>query len=161
MLLLAGCRSVSPTGYVELIPGRHDRVGFYSAFDDWRGFESLEKEIGEADFEFHLDEVDRLIPASGSSENSLLLPPSAAAGSEALTRSDRTFRGFVVVQLHKLAQIDSVEQKVSRVNDYFFSRGAQRVLITGFRGSGRAVYSDKVTKPNKQRREARVTPLAA
>jgi len=148
MLLLAGCRSVSPTGYVDLIPGRHDRVGFYSAFDDWRGFESLENEIGEADFEFHLDEQDRLIPASGSSENGLSLPPYSAMRHDAHVQRDRTCRGFVVVQFHKFAQIDAVEQKVSRVNDYFFSRGAQRVLVTGFRGSGRAIYSDKVTKPN-------------
>jgi len=52
-------------------------------------------------------------------------------------------KGFVVVQLSKAEQVESIRLKVSKLNDFFFTRGADRVLITGYRGSGTRVYSDK------------------
>jgi len=51
---------------------------------------------------------------------------------------------FAVVALHKLAQIESVEETVLEINALLFSSGYQRVLVTGYRGFGREVYSDRV-----------------
>jgi predicted AAA+ superfamily ATPase len=63
--------------------------------------------------------------------------------------NQRKYPGFVVVQLHKLAQIDEVESRVTRINEFFFGCGAERVLVTGFRGMGRSIYSDKIEKRRK------------
>lgn len=128
---MVACRPDPTAPEPALAPAKFDQAGGYSLWDEPGAFRELEAEIRRADFEFHLDGDDQLIPIGHSTGRN-------APGHEL------RYPGFVVVQLHKLAQIRGVETKVRRVNGYFFGRGAQRVLVTGFAGSGRSIYSDKV-----------------
>lgn len=120
-------------------------AGPYSGVD-WVGlgegadFENFENEIKKANFEFYLDDEDELECVQGPPQRPFKLPN----GGGEVTNSEWVFSGFVVVQLHKLAQLDEVNLRVSRLNDFFFAHGAERLLVTGFRGFGRTIYSDQV-----------------
>lgn len=143
VLWLASCHSTAPISQPSTASGPYDHIDWVGGRDD-NGFTILEIVIARSDYEFHLDGDNRLLPAD-SKGRSLTLPRTSSAGN----RDNRHFPGFVVVQLHKLAQIDDVEDKVLRINEFFFARGANRVLVTGFRGMGRSIYSDKIKKTNK------------
>ena len=140
VLWLASCHSAIPVAQLSTVSGPYDQIDGVGGRDDNR-FALLEDVIARSNFEFYLDGDDRLLPAD-SKGRSLALPRTSSAGN----RDHRHFPGFIVVQLHKLAQIDDVEDKVLRINDFFFSRGANRVLVTGFRGMGKSIYSDKIKK---------------
>lgn len=137
---LVSCQSASPVS--ESRPGAYDGMEWIQGGDQ-AAFAALEEEIARADFEFHLDDEDRLLPAGRSTGPPLVLAPSRSSIIEGQGR----FQGFVVVQLHKLAQIDDVEDRVARINEFFFGHGAGRVLVTGFRGFGRSIYADRMKKP--------------
>lgn len=143
--LLVNCQTTSLTTQTEIAPGPYDRIEWISGRDE-AGFLELQEEIDRANFEFHLDHEEKLIPADSSMGKELRL--SRLVGVGIIDR--RKFPGFVVVQLHKLAQIDDVESRVRRINEFFFAQGSERVLVTGFRGMGRSIYSDKIKKPNKE-----------
>lgn len=134
MVISQAATALGPYGNTEWVGGADDK-----------GFTKLHEVIAQADFEFYLDDDDQLKPAGGLNKTTIRLPRSIGDKDTVHGR----FPGFVVVQLHKLAQIDGVEERVARVNDYFFAEGAHRVLVTGFRGNGRAIYSDRIKKPNK------------
>ena len=114
---------------------------FYSMINDERELTTLEQDITKADYEYHYDGDNKLINLGRPPQpyDGVILTLNQPSGFSL----NKDSSGFVVVQLHKLAQIDSVQSKVDRINEYFFTRGADRVLVTGFRGSGRQVYSDK------------------
>ena len=135
-ILLVSCQSRQVTP--ALSSATYDGVRWISAFDQRDSFLRLEKEIERADFEFHLDGEEILLSQSKKYADFAL--PSLG---DPLSRDSRFEDAFVVVQLRKLAQMEQVEKKVVRINAYFFFNGAKRVLVTGFRGSGRSIYSDK------------------
>ena len=145
--MISGCRNTIVISEVATASGQYGKTEWVGFFDD-QGVSKLHKlheVIEQADFEFYLDHDDQLEPVRGSHKQTIRLPRSIGdtdAGQE-------RFTGFVVVQLHKLAQIEKLDERVSRVNQFFFAEGANRVLVTGFRASGRAIYSDRIKKPNK------------
>ena len=146
LILISGCQSTTLISKVETISGSYGNADWIRGSDS-TSFSKLEDVIAQADYEFYLDEDEQLDPVNGSHKTPILLPRTI----EDVIEGRRAFPGFVVVQLHKLAQIDDVDARVIRANQYFFAQGADRVLVTGFRGSGRQIYSDRIKKPNKTR----------
>ena len=139
---LVSCQTASSVS--EYTPGDYDGIAG-THLRDRAAFTALEEVIAGADFEFHLDDEDRLLPAGRSSGPPLVLPQSPSS----IKKDRHRFQGFVVVQLYKLAQIDGVTDRVARINEFFFAHGADRVLVTGFRGFGRSIYSDRMKKPQQ------------
>lgn len=150
LILISGCQSTTLISKVETISGSYGNTAWIGGADS-TAFSKLENVIAQADYEFYLDQNEHLDPMHGSHMTPISLPRTI----EHVVDGRRAFPGFVVVQLHKLAQIDDVDARVMRVNQYFFAQGADRVLVTGFRGFGRQIYSDKIKKPNKSWRANR------
>lgn len=144
LILISGCQNTTLISKVETISGSYGNTDWVRGSDS-TGFSKLEDVIAQADYEFYLDQDELLDPVNGSHKSPISLPRTT----ENVVEGRRAFPGFVVVQLHKLAQIDEVDARVMRVNQYFFAQGADRVLVTGFRGIGRQIYSDRIKKPNK------------
>ena len=144
LILISGCHNTTLVSKVDTISGSYGNTDWIRGSDSTR-FSKLENVIAQADYEFYLDQDERLDPVNGSHKTPIPLPRTI----EDVVEGQRAFPGFVVVQLHKLAQIDEVDARVMRVNQYFFAQGADRVLVTGFRGFGRQIYSDRIKKPNK------------
>jgi hypothetical protein len=142
MCLISGCQNTMVISQVTTASGPYGNTEWIGGADD-KGFTKLHEVIAQAAFEFYLDDDDQLEPVRGINKTAIRLPRSIGDAATVQTR----FPGFVVVQLHKLAQIEGVDERVARVNDYFFAAGAHRVLVTGFRGNGRAIYSDRIRKP--------------
>ena len=142
MTLFTGCQHTQPTITRQFIPGEFEKIQGFSARTERASYVHLENVIESADFEFHLDHEDQLSSSELNPHESFELFRHTSIGLN--SGSKKQFPGFVVVQLHKLAQIDDVEDRVARVNDFFFARGSTRVLVTGFRGMGKSIYSDKV-----------------
>jgi hypothetical protein len=142
--LISGCQNTTIISQVATSSGPYGNTEWIGGADD-KGFTKLHEVIAQAGFEFHFDDDDQLEPVRGLNKTTITLPRSVGDTATVQAR----FPGFVVVQLHKLAQIEGVDERVARVNDYFFAGGAHRVLVTGFRGNGRAIYSDRIKKPNK------------
>ena len=139
----ASCSNTEPTSCSFTSAGAYDSIEWVGGRDH-NGFARLEDTIAEADAEFYLDGED-MLKRQNSHEPPFLLPRSGGSKID----FSNSYTGFIVVQLHKLAQIEDVDLKVSRINDFFFSRGVDRVLVTGFRAMGRSVYSDKIRETNK------------
>lgn len=138
LVLLPGCQSTTLISKVETVSGAYGNTDWIGV-SDRRGLDKLQQVIAAADYEFHLDDEGELEPVNGSHRRPFKLPRIFMNGGG----GQGQFPGFVVVQLHKLAQIDEVDAKVSCVNEFFFAQGADRVLVTGIRGSGRQIYSDR------------------
>jgi hypothetical protein len=143
MALIAGCQNTILISQVATASGPYGNT-HWIGLDDKR-FAKLHEVISQADFEFYLDDDDKLEPVHGSHKTTISLP--RPIGNTVIEQGD--FPGFVVVQQHKIAQIYDVDERVRHVNQFFFAKGADRVLVTGFRGSGRQIYSDRIKKPNK------------
>lgn len=144
--LFMGCQSLKPfSEYSQVSAATYDDVKWVSAFNQKGEFLSLYKDIERADFEFHLNGEENLLSQRKEGVDFLLPKRRANSSSNKLF-----YDAFIVVQFHKVAQLAQVDEKVSRVNAYFFSSGAKRVLITGLRGSGVSIYSDKISKSNNR-----------
>ena len=144
LILISGCQNTTHISKVETIFGPYGNNDWIGGSDS-TSFSKLEDAIAQADYEFHLDQDERLDPVKGFHGKPISLPRTM----EDMVDGRRAFPGVVVVQLHKLAQIDEVDARVMRVNQYFFAQGADRVLVTGFRGFGRQIYSDRIRNPDK------------
>lgn len=153
LILISSCQNTTLISKVETISGHYGNTDWIKGSDS-TSFSKLEDVIAQADYEFYLDQDDRLDPVNGSHKTPISLPRTI----EDVVEGRRAFPGFVVVQLHKLAQIDEVDARVMRVNQCFFAKGADRVLVTGFRGFGRQIYSDRIKKPSKTSHSNRHLP---
>ena len=147
--VFSGCHNSAPMIDNAFQPGEFAETGGISAFKDPVEYDKLDAAIKSADFEFHLDERDRLTSMIPSPSDSFEKYRHIAFNLGSPSTDGQQFPGFVVVQLHKLAQVDAVDHRVNQVNAFFFSRGSSRVLVTGFRGWGRSIYSDKFAQQDE------------
>lgn len=150
--IFTGCQHTPPTTTRQFIPGEFGKIQGFSARTERASYHHLENVIESADFEFHLDDEDQLTASELNPPGSFELLGHTSI--DLKSGSKKQFPGFVVVQLHKLAQIDDVKKRVARVNDFFFARDSSRVLVTGFRGMGKSIYSDKIKQNFRQHRRS-------
>ena len=126
------------------------KEGFYSARDDDGQLTKLWDELGKADHNleyFGNDELWVGIGAENDEAIDLVTHPLSKLSHYFKTQKHK---GLVVVMFHKNAPSKKTRKEaVAELNKFFFSRGYQRVILTGAHSIGTYVYSDKTAAEQK------------